>query len=649
MNSIERNRSMRIIVDGQNLRVEGVRLLAPEELKDHRMDFTFTRDWDRYVKFAQFTQAGRTWNRMLVNGQCKIPGEIGPGDFYLHVTGMTPESNERVSSCYVMIHVPGAHPGYPGAPMGYPPPFPGPPPMAPMSPAGGYPPPPPPGGPMPGCRCGSQGSDGSNGGDGSGTAGGSGTGGNGTGGNGAAGGNTEPGGSGSDTLYEEIRNKVNEALAAGMATLVDADLTQAGKAADAAAVGKAIQDTREQTAEAIDQAKTEAEQKAREIAEEMVMPLAQDVQELQESLDSGSEEQRNSLQEMKDTLQALNAGQRLEALEESAQTQKSAAEQISQQVQNLQEEMNAAGRTLNETGDRMNRLETDTDSSLRRQEAALEREETARGKLAERVTTLEEKTGSAGSSVQEIRRDVNVLTDRVDRVSNDSSAREQRLTSVSQQVESLDRQTKDVLRSIDTLNQTVLNTSVTVERMRDNAWNQRPPMQPMPPMPPMHEDPYRREMIRDLQEQVHRLSDDVRRLRGRTEEKLSQNKEGDQATVEKVRNLERALEDAQKALQSAVDQLGDVVRKDQGRHNAGRVLGVLSDGQVATMDMRMASQAQSDFVEQDETSVTYIRNNPFKLLNGYPMAEGLILRSSMGVPYLLTVNESGELTLNEFV
>ncbi|MBQ9263582.1 MAG: hypothetical protein IJ189_05150 [Clostridia bacterium] len=649
---------MRIIVDGQNLRVEGVRLLAPEELKDHRMDFTFTRDWDRYVKFAQFTQAGRTWNRMLVNGQCKIPGEIGPGDFYLHVTGMTPESNERVSSCYVMIHVPGAHPGYPGAPMGYPPPFPGPPPMAPMSPAGGYPPPPPPppGGPMPGCRCGSQGHDSGNTGDGSGQAGGSGTGGNGTGGgDGTAGGNTEPGGSGSDTLYEEIQNKVNEALAAGMATLVDAELTQAGKAADAAAVGKAIRDTREQTAEAIGQAKAEAEQKAREIAEEMVLPLAQDVQELQESLDSGSEEQKNSLQEMKDTLQALNAGQRLEALEESAQTQKSTTAEIGQQVQNLQKEMNASRHTLDETENRMNRLETDTDSSLRRQEAALEREETARGKLAERVTTLEEKTGSASNGVQEIRRDVNVLTDRVDRLSNDSGAREQRLNSVSQQVESLDRQTKDVLRSIDTLNQTVLNTSVTVERMRDNAWNQHPPMQPMPPvppmppMPPMHEDPYRREMIRDLQEQVHRLSDDVRRLRGRTEEKLSQNKEGGQATVEKVRNLERALEDAQKALQSAVDQLGDVVRKDQGRHNAGRVLGVLSDGQVAALDMRMASQAQSDFVEQDETSVTYIRNNPFKLLNGYPLAEGLILRSSMGVPYLLTVNESGELTLNEFV
>ena len=66
---------MRIQVRGQNIYVEPGR---PGNEMDRRemLEFSFSRDWDRYVKFAQFTQHGHTSNVMLMDGRCHVPPEV---------------------------------------------------------------------------------------------------------------------------------------------------------------------------------------------------------------------------------------------------------------------------------------------------------------------------------------------------------------------------------------------------------------------------------------------------------------------------------------------------------------------------------------------------------------------------------------------
>ena len=79
---------MRITVRGQNLIPED----GPGCGRPGEIEFSFSRDWDRFLKFAQFTQHGRTFNTMLAENRCRLPPEIREGPYYLNVTGITPDT-----------------------------------------------------------------------------------------------------------------------------------------------------------------------------------------------------------------------------------------------------------------------------------------------------------------------------------------------------------------------------------------------------------------------------------------------------------------------------------------------------------------------------------------------------------------------------
>ncbi len=553
---------MRIIVDGQNLRVEGARILSPEELRDQKMDFIFSRDWDRYVRFAQFTQGGRTYNRMLVEGQCRIPPEIGPGDFYLHVTGMTPDNHERVSSCYVRIHVPGG--------------------FAPMPPCPPLPMPPAP----------SQGEPAQDG-----------------------QGSTEP-------LYEEIRRRVEEALSSGMQHLMDPTLTQEGKAADAKATGEALQKAREETEE----------------TQKTCQALADELKELGLTVTGQGKTM--------DGLVSLQAGARLSVLESARGSQDTRLQALEGQMQETRSQADAAWQSAEAAGDACRKLQEKTERDLEKQARELEEEKKERDRLNARVTETEKQADTAGRDLKNTRQMLERARESMDQLEHAVGDQGARVRAFESRVTEFEQKTREILRSIDTLNQSVLSNSVALDRIRQ-AHPAPPPV--MPGMPPMHGDPWQAERVRELQERLGHVTEEVRRLRGRLDENTGNDRETDARTRDRLRELEQLLATAREEMQKASDRMKDAVRRDQGRQNAGRVLGILPDGQVAPVDMRMAGQAQSDFTEQDETSVTFIRNNPFRLLNGYPVTDGIILRSASGTPFLLGVTDAGEVEIREFV
>ena len=520
---------MRIQVRGQNLYVEPGH---PGNEMDFRemLEFSFTRDWDRYVKFAQFTQNGRTFNTMLADNRCHLPPEIRNGPCYLNVTGMTGNSRERASSCYVTLRVMGDdrdHPGHAHA----------------------------------------------------------------------------------HDLYGEVMERVDEAIlqrlkpdpalekadtpaeaaAVGRALReireampdfsLDASLTGEGSAAEAASVGRALREIREAMPDFSLDASLTREGSAAEAAS--VGRFLREIREAMPgfSLDTG-------LSRRGDAAEAAAVGQAVENLRQDLRS-------LEQRVQGTENQAGLA-QGLQEKTAALQAIQTQHVQTLQHLDQRMD----AMGERLAGSENREAQTGQRLNGLQEALQRLRGEAEDMQRQARE--AVEQLRQNVQSGGEENRRKLEECARSIDVLNQTVLN--LTVARPEGH----RPPME-----------------MEEIRDRLRRCRGDMDRLRedlGRIREEILRNRE----------MTERC------------------VQRDQGRQNQGRVLGILPDGSVSPVDMRMAAQAQADWLQGDSTQADFIRNKPFLTRNGYPQCDGLVLLSPDRVPYLLTVNEAGDLTVNVF-
>lgn len=80
---------MKYIVDGQKLRpYQKDQLLADGSVEFVDIEFLFSNEWDSMDSLvAQFTQNGKTYNQVIVDGKCKLPAEIQDGPITISVFG----------------------------------------------------------------------------------------------------------------------------------------------------------------------------------------------------------------------------------------------------------------------------------------------------------------------------------------------------------------------------------------------------------------------------------------------------------------------------------------------------------------------------------------------------------------------------------
>lgn len=87
--SCERGEKVKYIVDGQKLRpYQKDQLLADGSVEFVDIEFLFSNEWDSMDSLvAQFTQNGKTYNQVIVDGKCKLPAEIQDGPITISVFG----------------------------------------------------------------------------------------------------------------------------------------------------------------------------------------------------------------------------------------------------------------------------------------------------------------------------------------------------------------------------------------------------------------------------------------------------------------------------------------------------------------------------------------------------------------------------------
>ncbi len=119
---------MHIRVDGTRISADG-NVVVGGNHDFSKLTFSFDRSWNRFIKFAQFTQKGSTRNVLLVDDRCDLPRDLKPGPFYLDVAGVTPSNNDKAATDYIILHLqrgpvlaPPPHPGMDGSPEHLPPP-----------------------------------------------------------------------------------------------------------------------------------------------------------------------------------------------------------------------------------------------------------------------------------------------------------------------------------------------------------------------------------------------------------------------------------------------------------------------------------------------------------------------------------------------
>ena len=80
---------MRYIVDGQRIYpYQKERTLADESIDFVNIEFEFSSEWDGMQSLtAQFTQDGKTYNKLLKDGKCTLPSEIHDGSVVISVFG----------------------------------------------------------------------------------------------------------------------------------------------------------------------------------------------------------------------------------------------------------------------------------------------------------------------------------------------------------------------------------------------------------------------------------------------------------------------------------------------------------------------------------------------------------------------------------
>lgn len=95
---------VRVVVDKQAIWTDTTRVVLVEgSINFMRFEFDFSDDWDGYVKVAQFTQGGSTYNQALADNACYLPAEIKEGLFFLSVFGVD-GSSSRGSTAQLVLH-----------------------------------------------------------------------------------------------------------------------------------------------------------------------------------------------------------------------------------------------------------------------------------------------------------------------------------------------------------------------------------------------------------------------------------------------------------------------------------------------------------------------------------------------------------------
>ena len=110
-----------------------------------------------------------------------------------------------------------------------------------------------------------------------------------------------------------------------------------------------------------------------------------------------------------------------------------------------------------------------------------------------------------------------------------------------------------------------------------------------------------------------------------------------------------ANESEQTRLQTRLEnEVRGAVMIQQGMQHAGRILGISEDGRVEPVDRRLAGQVQADLAQTDRAQADYVKSKPFDIYDGYMAVTGLVLLSQDRTPYLLRVNDRGDLAVSAF-
>lgn len=104
---------MHVTIDRQDIRIDVSRIvIAAGSIEFVPFEFSFSDDWYGYIKTAQFSQGGHTYNQLLVDDRCFLPAEIADGNFILSVFGADGSSASRATSAHLLLHA--IHPGFVG-------------------------------------------------------------------------------------------------------------------------------------------------------------------------------------------------------------------------------------------------------------------------------------------------------------------------------------------------------------------------------------------------------------------------------------------------------------------------------------------------------------------------------------------------------
>ncbi|MBR1684670.1 MAG: hypothetical protein IJ708_05990 [Clostridia bacterium] len=553
---------MRIRVDGQNL-------IREEEKggQEGEFSFVFSRDWDRFVKFAQFTQAGKTWNTMLVENRCHVPPEIREGPFYLNVTGMTADSHDRATSCYIMLTLKNPPPGT-------------------TVPLPAFP---------------------------------------------------ESREAGGRDLYSELNQRMDDAIRRSSQLLLDESLSRSGMAAEARATGEAL---------------TAARQAAREALTEEAGRLLEEIGQVRAGLEAldgraaqgerGRAETEARLGTLERQLAEMKAGSEsdlssLHAEVTHIQTLKAHSEAQDKRLENVESAAGKAQTGLSEVREALSEAKQAVQalSGMRETVAQVQKREEALGAALQaqesRLTELREtQSRDAGERLLQQEK-TRHLEEAMERQRSRSGESAQRLRALEGKVEQLpgrhemeglekrlgecERGARETGSAIDVLNKTVLAVQVTLDRLRGSG-----------------------NCEGNGDGRALRRADDAMELAGRAARE-----------AEGVQRRLSQMESDQTRFQTRVnDMLSGAVRIQQGSQNAGRILGISEDGRVVPVDKRLTGQVQADLAQRDSAEADYVKNKPFEIYDGYMAVPGLVLMAPDRTPYLLRVNERGELSVAAF-
>lgn len=97
---------MILVVDGQRIySYSGSDVIASDSVEFVEIEFRFSEQWDGYIRVAQFTQGGNTYNKLLVQDKTKLPVEIVSGECSISVFGYKPGAPNRGTTVPYCTHI----------------------------------------------------------------------------------------------------------------------------------------------------------------------------------------------------------------------------------------------------------------------------------------------------------------------------------------------------------------------------------------------------------------------------------------------------------------------------------------------------------------------------------------------------------------